>query len=96
MQVVTDHLDLEEKTIIVYKFLKIYDFFYFLKKFVTILNFFMPNIITCWTKFDNKLDNGLRLQFHLIFNVNFDKFTIGLHFFFLYPSYLQNINKINN
>ena len=37
--------------IIIYKF----------KNFVTTLNFFKPNIIALWTKFENKLDCKLRL-----------------------------------
>ena len=64
-----------------------------LKKFVTTLNLFRPNVIKFWTKFGNKFGCRLRLQPHLIYiyiyifffllDVNFDKFTIGLHFFLI-------------
>ena len=53
------------------------------KKIVTPLNFFRLNIFKLWTKFGNKFGCRLKLQLHLIhflLDVNFVKFTIGLHF----------------
>ena len=68
-----------------------------LKKCVTTLNFFKLNIIKLWTKF-NYIGLNLIVDTRYIFlmDSNFDKSTIRLHFFFLYPSYLQNFKKIKN
>ena len=50
---------------------------------MTTLNFFKPNIIKLLKNFGNKLRCKLIVQLHSIFfllDVNFDKFTIELHF----------------
>ena len=68
-----------------------------LKKCVTTLNFFKLNIIKLWTKF-NYIELNLIVETRYIFlmDTNFGKSTIRLHFFFLYPSCLQNFKKIND
>ena len=70
-----------------------------LRKCVTTLNFFKPNIIILRTKFSNKLTwlqtkTTSPLNIFLL-NMNFDKFTIRLHFF-LYPPYLLNFMMIKD
>ena len=58
--------------------------FFPLKKIITTLNSFRPNIIKVWTKFRNKIGCRLKLQLHSIYfllDVNVDKLTFELHFF---------------
>ena len=82
--------------------------FFIFKKTETILNFCRSNIIKLWTKFGNKLDYSLvdkgynstsyiyiyiYIFFFLLLDVNFDKSTIGLPFFFLVSSILAKFQE---
>ena len=85
--------------------------FFIFKKTETILNFCRSNIIKLWTKFGNKLDYSLVDKgynstsyiyiyiFFFLLDVNFDKSTIGLPFFFsciLHTCKISRRSKINS
>ena len=60
------HIEARKKIYYIY----IYIFFFFsiiIRKILTTLSFFRPNIIKLCTKFDNSFGCRLRLQLHLIF-----------------------------